>query len=102
MSAAPNGERDNTSYLHSMHACNLVLCFFIPIMAVGGATAASRCGEAKEPKWIFLISASLSFRTNQGRSAAGLDWDGLGALGHGVPVLGVDGYEYVRSRNWKS
>ena len=32
----------------------------------------------------------------QGRSAAGLEWDGLGALGHGVPVFGVDGYEYVR------
>ena len=32
----------------------------------------------------------------QGRSGAGLDWDGLGALGHGVPVLGGDGYEYVR------
>ena len=30
-------------------------------------------------------------RVKQGRSAAGLDWDGLGALGHGVPVLGVDG-----------
>ena len=37
--------------------------------------------------WIYCI--------NQGRSAAGLDWDGLGALGHGVPVLGDDGYEYV-------
>ena len=32
----------------------------------------------------------------QGRSAAGLDRDGLEALGHGVPVLGDDGYEYVR------
>ena len=36
------------------------------------------------------------FGIDQGRSVAGLEWDGLGALGHGVPVLGVDGYEYVR------
>ena len=39
-----------------------------------------------------LIKQSI----NQGRSVAGLECDGLGALGHGVPVLGVDGYEYVR------
>ena len=43
-----------------------------------------------------------TFNLTQGQSVAGLDWDGLGALGHGVPVLGVDGYEYVRSRNRKS
>ena len=33
---------------------------------------------------------------SQGRSGAGLDWDGRDGRGHGVPVLGGDGYEYVR------
>ena len=40
--------------------------------------------------------AGQIFCSMQGRSVAGLDWDGRDGRGHGVPVLGGDGYEYVR------
>ena len=33
---------------------------------------------------------------NQGLASPHLNWDAPDGRGHGVPVLGVDGYEYVR------
>ena len=38
-----------------------------------------------------MFPSSVYGGLTQGRSGAGLDWDGLGALGYGVPVLGVEG-----------
>ena len=38
----------------------------------------------------------------QGLASPRLNWYAPEGRGHGVPVLGGDGYEYVRSRNRKS
>ena len=35
-------------------------------------------------------------RLYQGLARPCLNWDGRDGLGHGVPVPGADGYEYVR------
>ena len=48
------------------------------------------------PLYLIPISSFYQFPPTQGLASPRLNWDGRDGLGHGVPVPGADGYEYVR------
>ena len=67
---------------------------------------AKQCAEEGYLMWLWMHSLDAARCSvakwdkkqsiNQGLASPRLNWDGRDGLGHGVPVPGADGYEYVR------